>query len=160
MSIAENLESHKDEISKEMQRVHELMKNSETGRKTIEASAAMAKSGLMQDLLEILSHESIPEEERESNTKYLADLLQLDPEDGMKLFAASLYDSMEIAKQQDRVDYYMLACKATMDLAESAEYKDYVIANQNFEKDTSAVAAEARRAMKAMHEKAQKWTAK
>ncbi len=158
MSVTENLQSHQEEIGMEAGHVYELLNKTATGRKTIEASEAMNKTGRMQALMAILGEESVPVEEREATIKYFSKIMQLEPVFGMKLFAGAMYDVAAVSTAVERVTYYLVVCEVAIELAKTPEYLAYIAANQNFEKDNSVEAVTARAAVKSIQGKLKIWS--
>lgn len=157
-SAADNIARHQDDIAEETQKMMEVLQKSETGAKMMDASGEMAASDEMQNLMEVISDPEVTEDEHFLMGQYLGQMLQADPENGLKNYA-KYTDS--VANNPDyavRKPYYTAVSEAALALDATDVFKRYVEAYKTFDSDDSPEAQTARNAMETLQNKVKAWS--
>ena len=158
MSVAENLDKRTKDIGKISKYVEYLTVQSDTGVKLIESGMALAESGKMDNFISLLSGSRIGDEERVILLQRLQELQTIDPQNAMQDFAEMLGRFAEKTSYKEMAAYYGELSEAATAVSNSQEFKDSMNANQNFERDDSEAAIEAREAIAAMQRKVKEWS--
>lgn len=157
-SASENIARHQEDIAQETQKMMEVLQNSESGSRMMEASSAMASSDEMQNLMEVISDPEVTEDEHFLMGQYLGQMLQSDAENGLKNYANYVESVAANPDYAVRKDYYSSIGKAALELDATDAFKNYVELYKAFESDDSVEAEAARAAMQAMQEKVKAWS--
>ena len=158
MSVSENIAEHNDEVEAEVARMQELMSKTETGVNMLEKSQEMAVSDEMVSLMSMIGDPEYPEEERMTLAKYMGEMLQEDPENGLEGYADYLDGVLEDPEYESRKEYYGGIAEAARVLSATELYREYIKAYNEFEADESEEATVARKATREMQEKMQEWS--
>lgn len=135
-AIIKKLEAHKDKLIKEIDNAKLLLAQSETGKQMMRATSLMAQSEKMMRLMNSIDN-SESYKEIDIISQYLAKMIESNPERGLAAFSNYLVSISNDPKYATRSSYYLSISKAALDLNNSYEYQEYVIASKNFENDTS-----------------------
>lgn len=157
MSISEKVAAHQDEIMEMSVNIQDLMSKSTSGSAMMESSQKMAMSTEMQALMQTIDNPAASEQDKFLMGKYMGQLLQKDPENGLVSYANYLDSVANDPSYQDRKEYFLSIKKAAVALNNTNIFREYVKLYQAFEADKSQDAAEARKAMEQMSKKMQEW---
>lgn len=153
MSQQELIEANQEEINKESEKVQDAMMKSQTGKMLLEASQQMAQSQQMVVLMQTIDEGDVGDEDKFLMGKYMGQLLQEDPENGLENYSEYLKDISEDPDYASRKEYFLNVANKSLELNSSPEFKDYVEKYNQFEEDESDEAEFAREAMNKMSEK-------
>ena len=156
-SVSENIANHSNDIEAEVMRMQELMAKSKTGIKMLEQSQQMAMSEEMMGLMEKIGDPQIPEDERMTLARYMGEMLQDDPVDGLEDFAQYLEEVLQDPQYASRSEYYTSIAASARAVNATEVYKEYIKAYQIFENDPTPEAKAARVATEEMQEKMKAW---
>jgi hypothetical protein len=157
-SAAENIALHQEDIAQETQKMMDVLQKSEAGIKMMEASSQMASSGEMQGLMGVISDPEVTEDEHFLMGQYLGQMLQADPENGLKNYSQYADSVANNPDYEMRKEYYSAIADASLALDTTNEFKQYVETYKAFDADQSPEAQAARDAMQAMQEKVKMWS--
>ncbi len=157
MSISERMEEHQDDIARISQNVQDLMAKTTSGASLMEASANMAMSDQMQNLMRAIDNPEASERDKFLMGKYMGEMLQEDQENGLINYADYLESVANDPAYADRKDYFKTIATAALQLNDSEAFKIYVQQYAAFETDTSKEAEDTRRAMEEMSQKMREW---
>lgn len=157
MSITERMEKHQEDIARESQNVQELMLKSDSGNALMEASSEMAMSEEMQGLMGTIDNPSASDQDKFLMGKYMGQMLQDDPEQGLVNYSNYLLDVANNPDYADRKDYFSAISDAALKLNASPSFKNYVEKYKMFEQDDSPEATATRNAMESMSAKMREW---
>tara|TARA_B100001564_G_scaffold336844_1_gene327354 strand:- start:320 stop:823 length:504 start_codon:yes stop_codon:yes gene_type:complete len=156
-TISEKMEEHQEDIAKESEKVQELMTQTSTGSDLMESSTVMASSDEMQDLMGAIDDPQANEQDKFLMGKYMGQMLQTDPANGLMNYANYLRDVAANPDYADRKVYFSSIAEAAVKLHKSTVFQDYVVKYNAFEADESPEAEQTRRAMEEMSEKMRQW---
>jgi hypothetical protein len=153
-----SIESYQEEIAAETQKVQEAMSKCKTGIKVMESSMKMAQSIEMNNLMQSISNPEVPENIQNTIGQYMGQMLQANSRKGLENFAKYL-EKIALDDNYKSLKNYLLKIKdASLALNKSEVFKNYTILYENFQKDKSIEAENAKKSMQIMAEKAQKWS--
>lgn len=153
MSSVEQSEQNQTEIAEETQKVQEAMLASTSGKALLEASQTMAQSAEMVDLMETIDKGDVGEDDKFLMGKYMGQLLQEDPANGLYNYAEYLREIASDPDYLERKDYFEIVADKSILLSDSESFGKYVEKYDDFENDESQDAENAREAMNQMSEK-------
>jgi hypothetical protein len=159
MSIAKKLESRRDDMEKIVNYVRDLTSLSETGRETVSASIILAGTGLMTELYDGLRNPAISNEDSIELFNILQRYMRIDPTNSMRLFVEAIGRIIDGAEGDKDIESIFIPIMDTAtEVANSEEYENYMIANENFYNDDCKEAKFAREAIEAMNAKLKEWS--
>lgn len=153
MSVTDKMIQHQDEIAAQSQRVQDAIARSSTGEALLNSSQQMATSEEMVGLMQIIDTDGISEDDKFLMGKYMGQLLQEDPANGLVHYADYLNEIAADPTYADRSTYFRNIAQAALLLQDAATFRDYVEKYSAFEADQSPEAASARQAMEEMSNK-------
>lgn len=153
MSIENKIAENQEKILEQSQKVQENIMQCASGARLMESSQVMASSDEMAALMQAIDGSDFSEDDKFLLGKYMGQLLQQDPENGLSMYADYLRGVAQDPAYSERVDLLNSIADQAIDLQNSEAYKTYLQDYHAFEEDESDEAVSARQSMLESSEK-------
>lgn len=159
MSITQRMQDHQDDIARESQHVQDMMLKTQTGSDLMYASSEMASSDEMQGLMLCIEgiEYNVSEQDKFLMGKYMGQMLQDDPENGLLNYADYLHGIANDPTYASRSEYYNAIAESALKLHHAPTFQSYINKYKIFEADKSPEAEATRQAMEQMTVKMREW---